>query len=171
MIGRVELLGYWDGEDRRTRLPRLRSWASQSTRATRRVAADADPLRQAEARVFQRAARRRARVHMAVMAVLGVLAALAGARIADALDTPGGLLLDSVSYAWAALIAVWIAGLPFALLGWRANRRAGLSLQRLPSWLGDQGKSLAIGAVLAPFAPGVPGLGAAQPGRTAGGSR
>ena len=45
----------------------------------------------------------------------------------------------------------WLAGLPFALAGWRAARRAGLSRQRLPGWFGDQAKSLAIGAVVAPF--------------------
>ena len=49
------------------------------------------------------------------------------------------------------IVALWIAGLPFALLGWRAARRAGLSRQRLPGWFGDQAKSLAIGAVLAPL--------------------
>jgi STE24 endopeptidase len=85
------------------------------------------------------------------MAVLAVAAALAGARIARALDTPGPLPLDAAAYAWAAIIALWIAGLPFALLGWRAARRAGLSRQRLPGWFGDQAKSLAIGAVIAPF--------------------
>lgn len=115
------------------------------------VAADsADPLRQAEARAYHRAGRRRARVQRAVMAVLALLAALAGARIADALDTPGGLVLDATAYAWAALIALWLVGLPFALLGWRANRRAELSRQRLPGWFADQGKSLAIGAMLGP---------------------
>jgi STE24 endopeptidase len=115
------------------------------------LAADcADPLRQAEARAYHRAGRRRARVQRAVTAVLALLAALAGAGIADALDTPGGLVLDATAYAWAALIAVWLVGLPFALLGWRANRRAELSRQRLPSWFADQGKSLAIGAVLGP---------------------
>ncbi len=86
-----------------------------------------------------------------VMAVLAVAAALAGARIAHALDTPGPLPLDAAAYAWAAIVALWIAGLPFALLGWRAARRAGLSRQRLPGWFGDQAKSLAIGAVVAPF--------------------
>ncbi len=81
-----------------------------------------------------------------------MLAALAGARIADALNTPGGLVLDATAYAWAALVALWLAGLPFALLGWRASRRAGLSRQSLPGWFADQGKSLAIGAVLGPIA-------------------
>ena len=75
----------------------------------------------------------------------------AGARIARALDTPGPLPLDAAAYAWAAIAALWITGLPFALLGWRAARRAGLSRQRLPGWFGDQAKSIAIGAVIAPF--------------------
>jgi STE24 endopeptidase len=114
------------------------------------AADDADPLRQAEAREYCRAGRRRGRLRLVVMAALTVLAALAGARIANALNTPGGLFLDSVVYAWAALAASWLAGLPFALAGWRAARRAGLSRQRLPSWFGDQGKAMAISAVLAP---------------------
>jgi STE24 endopeptidase len=116
------------------------------------VAADGDdPLRQREARAYGRAGRRRGRVRQVAMAVLAVAAALAGARIAHALDTPGPLPLDAAAYAWAAIVALWIAGLPFALLGWRAARRAGLSRQRLPGWFGDQAKSLAIGAVVAPF--------------------
>ena len=115
-------------------------------------ARSADPLRQAEAHSYRRAARRRARVARVVTAVLAVLAALAGARIADALNTPGGLVLDATAYAWAALAALWLVGLPFALVGWRASRRAGLSRQRLPGWFADQGKSLAIGAVLGPIA-------------------
>ena len=116
------------------------------------VAADGDdPLRQREARAYSRAGRRRGRVHQVVNAVLAVGAALAGARIARALDTPGPLPLDAAAYAWAAIAALWITGLPFALLGWRAARRAGLSRQRLPGWFGDQAKSIAIGAVIAPF--------------------
>ena len=114
--------------------------------------AGADPLRQAEAKAYRRAARRRGRAGQAVLGILALLAALGGARIADALDTPGPLVLDAAVYAWAAIAALWLAGLPFALAGWRAARRAGLSRQGLRSWLGDQGKSLAIGAVLAPIA-------------------
>jgi STE24 endopeptidase len=117
------------------------------------VAADGgDPLRQAEAKAYCRAGRRRGRLSRVVVGAGALAAALAGARIADALDTPGPLVLDAAVYAWAAIAALWLAGLPFALAGWRAARRAGLSRQRLPSWLGDQGKSLAIGAVLAPIA-------------------
>jgi Zn-dependent protease with chaperone function len=111
-----------------------------------------DPLRQAEARAYRRAGRRRNRARVAVMAVLAVVAMLGGADIARALATPGPLPADAAVYAWAALAALWVVGLPFALLGWRAARRAGLSYQRLPGWLADQAKSLAIGAVIAPFA-------------------
>lgn len=114
--------------------------------------AGADPLRQAEAKAYRRAARRRGRAGQAVVGLLALLAAIGGARIADALATPGPLAVDAAVYAWAALAALWIAGLPFALAGWRAARRAGLSRQALPSWFGDQGKSLAIGAALAPIA-------------------
>jgi STE24 endopeptidase len=110
-----------------------------------------DPLRQIEAKAYCRAGRRRGRLSQLVLGVLAVVACLGGARIADALDTPGPLVLDAAVYAWAAIAALWIAGLPFALAGWRAARRAGLSLQLLPSWLADQGKSLALGAVLAPL--------------------
>lgn len=114
--------------------------------------AAADPLRQAEARVYRRAGRRRNRVRIAVVALLAVVAMLAGADIARALATPGPLPVDAAVYAWAALAALWLVELPFGLLGWRAARRAGLSYQRLPGWLVDQVKSLAIGAVVAPFA-------------------
>jgi STE24 endopeptidase len=110
-----------------------------------------DPLRQIEARAYSRAARLRGRVRLAVMGVLAVVAALGGARIARALDTPGPLVIDAAAYAWAALAALWLAGLPFALLGRRAALRAGLSHQRLPGWLADQAKSLAIAAVVAPL--------------------
>ncbi len=111
----------------------------------------ADPLRQAEAKAYRRAGRRRGRLGQLVLAVLVVLAALAGARIADALATPGPLVLDAAVYAWAGIAALWLAGLPFALAGWRAARRAGLSRQRLPGWFGDQGKTLALGAIVAPL--------------------
>src|SRR6476659_4989186 len=93
------------------------------------VAADGDePLRQRDARAHNRAARRRGRVHQVVTAALALGAALAGARIASALDTPGPLPVDAAAYAWAAL-----------------------SRQRLPGWFGDQAKSLAIGGLIAPF--------------------
>jgi STE24 endopeptidase len=111
----------------------------------------ADPLRQDEAKAYRRAARRRGRLSQVVVGAGAVAAALAGAHIASALDTPGPLVVDAAVYTWAAIAALWIAGLPFALAGWRAAR-AGLSRQRLPSWLGDQAKTLAIGAVLAPLA-------------------
>ena len=76
---------------RRTASPRLRSWASRSTRATGRCRRRRRrSLRQAEARAYQpRRAGAAGGCASAVMAVLAVLAALAGARIADALDTPG----------------------------------------------------------------------------------
>src|SRR4051794_12955436 len=97
--------------------------------------AAADPLRQAEARVYRRGGRRRNRVRIAVVALLAAVAMLAGADIARALATPGPLPVDAAVYAWAALAALWLVELPFGLLGWRAARRAGLSYQRLPGWL------------------------------------
>src|SRR4051812_30621357 len=110
-----------------------------------------DPLRQAEAKAYRRAGRRRGRLGQLVVAVLVVLAALAGTRIADALATPGPLVLHAAVYAWAGIAPLWLARRPFALLGWRAARRAGLSRQRLPGWFGDQGKTLALGAIVAPL--------------------
>jgi STE24 endopeptidase len=115
------------------------------------VAADGDdPLRQAEARAYCRAGRARGRMHRALLVPLAVAAVLGGARIASALDTPGPLVLDAAVYAWVAIAALWLAGLPFTLLGERAARRAGLSHQRLPGGFADQAKGLAISAVVAP---------------------
>ena len=114
------------------------------------VAAGDDPLRQAEARAYCRAGRMRGRLHRAVLVPLAIAAMFGGARIARALGTPGPLVLDAAVYAWAAIVALWLGGLPFALNGERAARRAGLSLQRLPGWFADQAKGLAISAVVAP---------------------
>ena len=109
-----------------------------------------DPLRQAEARAYRRASRIRGRLHRAVLVPLAIAAMFGGARIASALGTPGPLVLDAAVYAWAAIVALWLAALPFALNGERAARRAGLSHQRLPGWFADQAKGLAISAVVAP---------------------
>jgi STE24 endopeptidase len=84
------------------------------------------------------------------MAPLAIAAVLGGAHIARALDTPGPLVLDAAVYAWAAIAALWLVGLPFALRGERAARRAGLSKQDLRGWFVDQAKGLAISAVVAP---------------------
>ena len=118
------------------------------------VAADGDdPLRQGEARAYSRAGRRRGRVRQVGhggarrAAALGRRAHRGRARHAGAAAARrGGLRLGGASPRSGS------PGLPFALLGWRAARRAGLSRQRLPGWFADQAKSLAIGAVLAPFA-------------------
>jgi STE24 endopeptidase len=109
-----------------------------------------DPLRQGEARAYRRASRIRGRLHRAVLVPLAIAAMFGGARIASALGTPGPLVLDAAVYAWAAIVALWLAALPFTLNGERAARRAGLSHQRLPGWFADQAKGLAISAVVAP---------------------
>jgi STE24 endopeptidase len=109
-----------------------------------------DPLRQAEAHAYQRAGRIRGWIHQALLLPLAIATVLAGSRIASALDTPGPLILDAAVYAWAAVAAMWIAGLPFALAGERAARRAGLSHQGTRSWFIDRAKGLAISAVVAP---------------------
>src|ERR1700712_2294783 len=88
-----------------------------------------DPLRQAEAHAYQRAGRIRGWIHQALLVPLAIAAVLAGSHIAGALDVPGPLVLDAAVYAWAAVAAMWIAGLPFALAGERAARSAGLSHQ------------------------------------------
>jgi STE24 endopeptidase len=124
--------------------------AEPETRNEGTAAAGDDPLRQREAAAYGRRRRVRARLSQAVTAGVAVTAALLGDRIASALDTPGPLVLDGTLFAVVALAGFWLAGLPFALAGWRASLRAGLSRQRFPSWIGDQGKLLAVGAVLAP---------------------
>ena len=110
-----------------------------------------DPLRQAEAAIYRRRRRRRARLGRVIMAVFVVAAALLGDRIASALGTPGPLALDAAAYACAAIAVVWIVGLPLEITAWREALRAGLSRQRFPSWIADQGKALALGAVIAPL--------------------
>jgi STE24 endopeptidase len=109
-----------------------------------------DPLRQAEARAYQHAGRIRGWLHRAVLAPLAIAAVLAGSQVASALATPGPLVLDAAVYAWAAIAALWLVGLPFALSGERAARRAGLSNQDTRGWFIDQAKGLAISAVVAP---------------------
>ena len=79
----------------------------------------APDLRQAEATVYARRRRRRARSSQAVVAVLAVAAAFLGRRIASALAAPGPLAVDAAVYAWAGIAALWLAGLPFAVAGWR----------------------------------------------------
>jgi STE24 endopeptidase len=59
-------------------------------------------------------------------------------------------VLDAAIYAWVAIGALWLAGLPFALNGERAAVRVGLSNQSLRGWFIDQAKGLAISAVVAP---------------------
>ena len=110
-----------------------------------------DPLRQAEARMYARQRRQHARRSLAVTALFALAAALLGARIARILDTPGPLVLDGAVYAWAAIAGLWIVGLPLEAEGWRASLRVGLSRQQFPSWIADQLKGLALGALVAPF--------------------
>ena len=112
----------------------------------------ATDLRQAEATAYARRRRRRARSSQATTAVLAVAAAFLGRRIASALDAPGPLAVDAAVYAWAGIAALWLAGLPFALAGWHDATRVGLSRQGFASWIADQAKSLALGAVIGPFA-------------------
>ena len=92
VIGRLEQLDYWDGEDAPG--SPAATWACIDARS-------ADPLRQAEAKAYRRAARRRGGAPSVVVAALAYWPRSAGARIADALATPGRLVLDAAVYAWA----------------------------------------------------------------------
>ena len=111
-----------------------------------------DPLRQAEAKAYRRAARRRGRAGQAVLessrawrrspAFASRTRSTRRARSSSTRrSTPGRRSPRSGSPACPSRSR---AGAPRAARGSRASG--------LPSWLGDQGKSLAIGAVLAPFA-------------------
>lgn len=95
-----------------------------------------DPLRQAEARVYNRARRRMGLASGALsLALLAGLAVIAG-RI-------GG---------WWTLAGLgpglWLAELPAGYAGYRLARRHGQSRQKPAGWLADRLKGTAVGAVL-----------------------
>jgi len=107
-----------------------------------------DPLRQREARPYARERRRREAAGAVVSVGVLTIGALAGDRIADALDTPGPLVVDAGLWLLVAGLAWELAHLPLAVAGWRAARAAGISRQRAPGWIADQLKAMAIGFVL-----------------------
>jgi STE24 endopeptidase len=95
-----------------------------------------DPLRQAEARSYQR---RRRRIGLASTVVdLVELVAIVAA-------TP------AVGGVWAVLLLVVglpLLGLPFGLAGYRLSRAHGLSRQTTAGWAADRAKGAGIGLVL-----------------------
>jgi STE24 endopeptidase len=95
-----------------------------------------DPLRQAEARVYQR---RRRRIGLASSVVeLAVLIAIVAAAPAI-----GGI--------WAVValgLGLPLAGLPFGVAGYRHARAHGLSRQTPAGWLADRAKAMGVGLVL-----------------------
>ena len=100
------------------------------------MAETTDPLRQAEARDYQR---RRRRIGLASNVV--DLAALVA--IVAVTGTIGG--------AWALVLLVaglFLLGLPFGLAGYRLSRAHGLSRQTTGGWLADRLKGAGIGLVL-----------------------
>ncbi len=100
------------------------------------MAETTDPLRQAEARVYQG---RRRRIGLAANVV--ELAALAA--IVAATGTVGGI--------WALVLLVaglFLLGLPFGIAGYRLSRAHGLSRQTTRGWLADRLKGAGIGLVL-----------------------
>ena len=95
-----------------------------------------DPLRQHEARVYHRARRR-------IGFASGIVSfALLVALVAAAGDIGGWWTLAVLGP------GLWLAGLPFGVLGYRLSRRHGLSRQAPRGWFGDRLKGAAVGAVL-----------------------
>jgi STE24 endopeptidase len=72
-----------------------------------------------------------------VRVVLVVVGALAGRRLAQALDVPGPLLVDALVFALIAGGLLELLLLPFAFARYRLAREAGISRQSVREWLGD----------------------------------
>lgn len=69
--------------------------------------------------------------------VLVVVGALAGRRLAQALDVPGPLIVDALVFALIAGGLLELLLLPFAFARYRLAREAGISRQSVREWLGD----------------------------------
>ena len=115
--------------------------------------ASSDPLRQREAQAYGRFRRRLEAADALLGLALALIGALAGAWLADTLDTPGPLIVDVA--VWLALVggAAELAGLPLSVVAYRRSRREGLSRQRPVPWLLDRTKGLVLG-----FVVGVPAV-------------
>src|SRR5437870_5802787 len=100
------------------------------------MASAGDPLRQAEAAVYNTARRRLSWADTAV-GLAALVAVVAGA------GSLGG---------WGCVAALAIAlpalSLPFGYAGYQLSRRHGLSRQTVGGWLADQAKARAVGLVL-----------------------
>src|SRR5262245_26695329 len=59
-----------------------------------------------------------------------------------------GLYTHWLAYFAILALAMGVLGFPFSFIGWRIERKFGLSKQKFGSWLQDQGKGLALGAVI-----------------------
>ena len=100
------------------------------------MAENADPLRQSEARAYQR---RRRRIGLA-SSVVELAALVAIVAVTGAI---GGV--------WALVLLVpglFLLGLPFGLAGYRLSRAHGLSRQTTGGWFADRLKGAGIGLVL-----------------------
>jgi STE24 endopeptidase len=111
--------------------------------------ASSDPLRQREAQAYGRFRRRLEAADALLGLALAPIGALAGAWLADTLDTPGPLIVDVA--VWLAVVggAAELAGLPLSVVAYRRSRREGLSRQRPGPWLLDRAKGLVLGFVVA----------------------
>jgi STE24 endopeptidase len=80
-----------------------------------------------------------------VRVVLVAAGAVAGHRLADALDVPGPLIVDALVFTVVAGGVLEVALLPFAFVRHRLSRAVGISRQSVREWLAD----LLKGALLA----------------------
>jgi Zn-dependent protease with chaperone function len=103
---------------------------------------------QAAARAYGRARRRIGRAATAAQLVLVVLGALAGRRLADALDVPGPAIVDALTFTAVVGGAYELALLPFGLARYRLARRVGSSRQTVGGWLADRAKGGALALAL-----------------------
>jgi STE24 endopeptidase len=112
------------------------------------ASASSDPDLQRAARAYGRARRRLGLASGLVGLALLVLAALAGQRIADALDVPGPLAVDALVFAVVVGGVYELVLLPFGFARYRLAREFGISRQGVRGWLLDRSKGWLIALVL-----------------------
>jgi STE24 endopeptidase len=115
----------------------------------------ADQDLQRAARAYGRARRRLGLASGAVRLVLLVLLALAGRRLADALDVPGPLAVDALVFTGVLGGVFELVLLPFGFARYRLARAAGISRQGVGGWLLDRAKGWVIALVLGAPAVGI----------------
>jgi Zn-dependent protease with chaperone function len=86
------------------------------------------------------------------IAVVGLFVVFAGSLAARLRRVARGDVRSGVGIGLAAVLAVWLAGLPLSAVGHWWSRRYGLSRQGYGGWLADQGTELGIRAVLVAIA-------------------